>query len=57
MLAGYLYACIIPERHKDEFVKSVHPGIIDKIHYLPQDGLWLLDWSEKVYNFVERMDG
>ena len=55
VLSDYLYACIIPEKHRDEFKDSIHTGIAQKIHYISQNGLELLDWSEKVYDFVERL--
>jgi hypothetical protein len=32
------------------------PEIINKVHYLTQNDLGILDWSEKVYNFVEGLE-
>jgi hypothetical protein len=55
ILSDYLYACIVPEQHKNEFEKLIWHKIADKIYYLPQDGLGIWDWSEKVYEFVERI--
>ena len=55
VLSDYMYACIIPEKHRDEFKCIIQSKIADKIHYLPQDSIGLLDWSEKVYDFVERL--
>jgi len=53
VLADNLYACIIPKLNQGEFANIIQPELIDKVHYLSQDGLWLPDWSEKVYNFIE----
>jgi len=55
LISDYLYACIIPEQFKNEFVKLVHENIANKIHFIPQDGLGLWDWTNKVYNFVEEL--
>lgn len=57
VLADYLYACIIPKQHKNDFEHIVQLKIANKTYYLSQDGLGLLDWSEKVYEFVERLGG
>jgi len=29
--------------------------VLHRVFYLPQGSLGLLDWTEKVYNFVERL--
>jgi len=55
VLANYLYACIIPEQNQNEFKNLIQPEIADKTYYLPQDKLGLLDWSKKVYDFIERI--
>jgi len=55
VLSDYLYACIIPEKHKNEFENMIQPEIMDKTYYLSLDGLRLPDWSEKVYDFVEKL--
>ena len=55
VLSDYLYACIIPEQHRNEFEKLIQPEIADKIYYLSQNGLGLWDWAEKVYEFLERI--
>ncbi|MCL2517517.1 MAG: hypothetical protein FWF15_03030 [Oscillospiraceae bacterium] len=44
VLADYPHMCIAPEQYKSELTPDVY--------YLPQDGLGLLDWSERVYEFV-----
>jgi hypothetical protein len=56
VLADYLYACIVPENHRNEFEKLIEPEIADNIYYLPQNGLGIWDWSEKVYKFAERIN-
>jgi len=56
ILSDYLYACIIPEQYKSEFENLIQPEIADKICYIPQNGLGLWDWSEKVYDFIERIN-
>ncbi|MCL2776337.1 MAG: hypothetical protein FWD71_23795 [Oscillospiraceae bacterium] len=55
VLFDYLYACIVPEKYKQEFEKLIQPEIADKIYYLPQDGLGLWDWADKVYEFIEKV--
>jgi len=52
ILADYLYACIIPEQNRDDFAGIILPNIANKLHYLPQNGRGLLDWTEKVYDFI-----
>jgi len=52
-LSDCLYACIIPEQYKNEIESIISPVIIEKIYYLPQDGLGIWDWSERVYDFVK----
>jgi len=55
VLADYLYACIVPEQYKSETEKLVQLEIANKVFYVPQDGLGVLDWSEKVYEFVTQL--
>jgi len=44
ILSDYLYACIVPEKYKQEFENLIQPKIIaDKVYYLPQDGFGLWD--------------
>lgn len=52
VLSDYLHACIIPEKHRAEFVSIIPFDIVDRVFYLESEGLNLLDWSEKIYNFV-----
>lgn len=55
VLSDYLYACVVPEQYQNDFEKLIQPEITDKIHYLSQDGLGIWDWSEKIYDLVERL--
>jgi len=57
VLADWLYACIVPEQHENDLKNIVAPEITDKVIYLPQDSLGLLDWTERVYKFVENWGG
>ncbi|GHV14134.1 hypothetical protein FACS1894219_09840 [Clostridia bacterium] len=50
VLSEYLYACIVPEQYKGEL--NVLPEFAEKVHYLPQIGLGISDWTKKCYNFV-----
>lgn len=52
-LDAYLYACIVPEQYRDELESLILPPIANRVYYLSQNKLGLLDWSEKVYNFVK----
>jgi len=54
VLTDYLYACIVPEKYKTELADLVTPELSNRIHYLAQNTLGIMDWSERVYNFVER---
>ena len=55
VLSEYLYACIVPEQYKTELVDLITTEISNWIYFLTQDGLGILDWTERVYNFVERL--
>ena len=55
ILSDYLYACIVPEQYQNELENLIQPEIANRVYYLPQDGLGIWDWSEKVYEFVERL--
>ena len=56
VLTDYLYACIVPEQYKNELTDLVTPELSNRIHYLAQNGLGIMDWSERVYNFVEGLE-
>jgi hypothetical protein len=55
VLVDYMYACIVPEQHRSDFEKLIQPEIAGRVYYLPQNGLDIWDWTEKVYEFVERL--
>lgn len=55
VLSDYLYACIAPEQHKSELGVIAQPALLDRMHFLPQNGLGIWDWSERVYEFVLRL--
>ena len=55
VLVDYMYACIVPEQHRNDFEKLIQPEIAGRVYYLPQNGLDIWDWTEKVYEFVERL--
>jgi hypothetical protein len=46
----------MPEEYIEGFRKSVRPEVSDRLFYLPQDGLGIRDWAERVYIFVEGLE-
>jgi len=56
VLTDYLFACIVPEQYKNELADLVAPELSNRIYYLAQNDLGILDWSERVYNFVEGLE-
>ena len=56
VLSDYLYACIVPEQYKRECEVMIQPEISSKVYYVAQDGLGILDWTERVYNFVAAIE-
>ncbi|MCL2323711.1 MAG: hypothetical protein FWC47_16590 [Oscillospiraceae bacterium] len=55
VLSDYLYACIVPKQYKDELEGQISLELSDKIYYLSQKKLGILDWNKKVYNFVSEL--
>ena len=55
VLSDYLYASIVPEQNRNEFLRIIPPELAGKTYYLPQNRLGMWDWAEKVYDFVERL--
>jgi hypothetical protein len=55
VISDYLYACIIPKQYINDFAPFIHANIKDRTHYIPQDGLGLCDWTDKVYNYGEEL--
>ena len=56
VLSDYLHSCIVPDQYKSELEYLILPEIAQKVHYLSQNGLGIMDWSERVYNFVEELE-
>ncbi len=56
VLSDYLFVCIIPEQYKKEFVDIIPSSVLDKVYYIENDCRDIWDWSEKVYDFVEKLE-
>ena len=57
ILSDYLYACIVPEQYKKQIENYIPQELANRIYYLPQRGLTLQDWNDKVVNFVRIIQG
>ena len=55
ILTDYLHSCIVPEQYKAELENHILPTLASKVFYLPQLGLSISDWAERIYYFVERV--
>jgi len=55
ILYDNLYCCIISEQNKSDFVDIIPKNIITKIHYIENNCKDIYDWSEKVYNFIQKL--
>ena len=55
VLDDHLYACVIPERHRIEFENFIQPELMGRVHFLPQNGLGIWDWSKTVYSYIENL--
>ena len=55
ILNDYLCACILPKEQEKDFISLIPQNLADRIYYLPQNKLGLLDWSEKVYDFLRTL--
>ena len=51
-LFDYLFACIVPEQYKEQIEKHIPQELISKVHYLPQRGLSLQEWNNKVVECI-----
>lgn len=51
-LSDYLFACIVPEQYKKQIENSIPQELAKRVYYLPQRGLTLQEWNDKVVNFV-----
>lgn len=54
-LAGNLHAVIIPAEYKEIFEPVIHKNIMGRVFYLEYDCKDIWAWSEKVYNFIEKL--
>ena len=45
----------MPEEYKSELEKYYFSKLALKVHYLPQKGIGLTDWNEKVYSFASKL--
>ena len=52
ILSDYLYACIVPEQYKNQIENYVPQKLANRVYYLPQRGLTLQEWNDKVVNFI-----
>ena len=51
-LDAYLFACVIPENLKSQFVSLVPNELSNRVHYLKNDCSDIWSWSEKNFNFA-----
>ena len=51
-LEEYLFACVIPEKHKSEFTNIIPSGLSERVFYLKNDCPDIWHWSKKVFDFV-----
>lgn len=56
-LSDYLYACIVPEQYKSQLENYIPQELANRVYYLPQRGLTLQEWNDKVVNFVKIIQG
>ena len=55
VLTDYLIACIVPKQFKNELEGYVMSLLVSRVHCLAQNELKLLDWNEKVSDFISRL--
>lgn len=51
-LEEYLFACVIPERHKEDLADIVPNELKNRVFYLKNDCADIWHWSEKVFDFA-----
>ena len=56
VLSDYLHACIAPEQYKEQLLPFMPQQLENKVHFIPQDSLGILEWTERVYNFIKGID-
>lgn len=52
ILSEYLYACIVPEQYRNQIENYIPQVLVNRVYYLPQRGLTLQEWNDKVVNFI-----
>ena len=52
LLSDYLYACVVPEQYKEQIEMYIPQELTDRVHYLPQRGLSLQEWNDKVVKYI-----
>lgn len=55
VLTDYLHACVIPEKHKDKMEGFVPAELAEKVHFVPQNELEILDWTENIYDLISNI--
>lgn len=55
ILSEYLFACIVPEQYKDIIDNCIPKDLLQKVYYLPQRGIGLQEWNDKVVKYVKRL--
>ncbi len=56
ILSEYLFACIVPEQYKSMIGNCIPKDLSQKVHYLPQRGISLQEWNDKVVKYVRGLD-
>lgn len=52
LLSEYLYACIIPEQYRESILPFVPESLKNRVFFVAQNSLGILEWTERVHNFV-----
>ena len=55
ILSNYLFACIVPEQYKKQIENCISQELAKRVYYLPQRGLTLQEWNDKVVNFIRAL--
>ncbi len=55
ILSDYLFACIVPEQYREQVRNCVPKELLSKVHYLPQKGLSLQAWSDRVVEYIKKL--
>ena len=55
ILKEWISAIIVPERERAVIEPHIPEELRLSVHFLPNDGMDLWEWSEKVYEYVRRL--